>query len=146
MAAAAKVDVVPARGVRAFVWTFLAVFVVCGVAGLNLWPFTGWHLFSHVRTDRITAWEITTVDGVGQELAVAFADLHAGYRSSSHVAAGLAGLSEAQRLDVCRAWASADPERRHVVEVRVYAIEESLRDPGVRTRQLRHACKVAGGS
>ena len=144
MAAAAKVDVGP--GVRAFVWTFLAVFVVCGVAGLNLWPFTGWHLFSQVRTDRITAWEITTVDGVGQELGVAFADLPAGYRSSSHVAAGLARLSEAQRLAVCRAWASADPERRQVVEVRVYAIEESLRDPGVRTRELRHVCKVAGGA
>jgi len=133
-------------GARAFVWTFLAVFVVCGVAGLDLWPFTGWHLFSHVRTDRITAWEITTVDTGGEERPVAFADLPAGYRTSSHVAAGLAGLTEAERGDVCRAWASADPERRQVVEVRVYRIEESLGDPADRTRELRHTCAVAGGS
>ncbi|MGH9225165.1 MAG: hypothetical protein ACRD2W_15605 [Acidimicrobiales bacterium] len=142
---AAKADVVPGPGVRAFVRTFLAVFVVCGLAGLNLWPFTGWHLFSHVRADRITAWEITTVDALGEEVGVPFADLPAGYRTSSHVASGLAGLLEAARLDVCRAWASADPGRRQVVEVRVYAIEESLRDPGARTRELRHVCQVAGG-
>ena len=134
------------RGVRTFVWTFLAVFVVCGAAGLNLWPFTGWHLFSDVRTDRITGWEITTVDAAGDERPVPFADLPAGYRSSSHVAAGLAALPEGERLDVCRAWASADPDRRQVVEVRVYEVSESLRDPSSRVRELRHTCRVAGSA
>ena len=40
----------PPRGIRVFVWIFLAAFMICGAAGIEAWPLTGFRLFSHLRT------------------------------------------------------------------------------------------------
>lgn len=125
----ARRDVGVGRGVRVFVWTFLALFAGFGLAGVDAWPFTAFHLFSHVRTDRFTEWQITTVDAAGAEHPGA-AD-----RTSIHLVSRLGTLSEPDRQAVCREWAA--PGR---VEVRIYSTVRSLRDPAKGERELRYAC------
>ncbi|HKZ75754.1 MAG TPA: hypothetical protein VJ259_03740 [Actinomycetota bacterium] len=46
---------VPLR-IRAVVAVFLSAFLVCGLAGVEAWPLSGFRLFSHLRTDRPEGW------------------------------------------------------------------------------------------
>ena len=117
--------------VRAFVWGFLALFAACGLAGIEAWPFSGFRLFSNVRTDEVAGWEVTAVDRAGDERPVSMAD-----RSWLHVAAGMERLPEAERLAVCRVWApGAD------IELRVYRTWTPI-DGGSSRRDLRAACRL----
>ena len=47
---------------RPFAYGVLALFALCAVAGLEWWPFSGWHLFSSLRTRPVAAVEVV-VDG-----------------------------------------------------------------------------------
>jgi hypothetical protein len=128
--------------VKGFVVAFLAAFLVCGLVGLEVFPFTGWRLFSRVRTEHVAGWQAVAVDATGAERDVPFGDLPAAYRSWTHVASGLAALPEAERQAVCRAWAAGAASRGvAVAEVRVYATWESLAVPGSFRRELRHTCR-----
>src|ERR671914_45223 len=42
----------PPRWARRFVAAYLAVFLVCGLAGFEAWPLTGWRLFADARQAR----------------------------------------------------------------------------------------------
>ena len=117
---------------RAFVWAFLALFALCGLAGIEAWPFSGFRLFSHVRTDQVAGWEVTLVDGSGAERP---APLGAG--SWLHVAAGMERLPDAERLAVCRAWA-----RGAGVEVRVYRTWSPIDGGSPPRRELRAMCRL----
>ncbi len=120
---------------KAFVWGFLAVFALSGLLGIEAWPFSGFRLFSRVRTATVAGWEVTTVDAAGAEQPERFDG-----RSWLHVAEGMAGLPEKERLAVCRAWAIPGAAGS-VVEVRVYRTWTPLdaSAPPAR-RELRAAC------
>jgi hypothetical protein len=128
--------------VKTFVFTFVGVFTLCGVAGFEVWPLSGWHLFSRLRTERQTGWLVSTLDVEGFERPVPFADLPPAYRGWYHVAAGLLSRSPAERQGVCQAWAAAVNRRGGppVVEVRIYATDASLRNPQFPRRHLRYSC------
>ena len=127
---------------RAFVWGFLAVFALTGLLGIEAWPFSGFRLFSQTRTDTVAGWDATTVDASGVERPVEF---HG--HSWIHVAEGMAGLADKERMAVCRAWASAGAVGA-VVEVRVYRTWTPLAsisgagggDGGPPRRELRASC------
>jgi hypothetical protein len=137
-------------GVRALVAVFLSVFVVCGLLQVEAWPFSGWQLFSHVRTAEIQGWLATGVGPDGIERPIPFGSFAAGHRGELGVLKGFDGLSPADRRDVCRAW--ADEMTRigaEVVEIRIYATAVPTRDQaGERTvgggsRDLRHVCPLS---
>jgi hypothetical protein len=132
---------------RRFVWTFLVLFVIAGVFGIEAWPLTGWRLFADAREARQASWQAATVDAGGREQPVPWGELPVRYRGNVQVLKGFAGLRPAEQVAVCAAW--ADGVRalgRDVSQVRVYRVETDVsRRAGDRaapgTRELRFTCR-----
>ena len=111
----------PRWPVRAFVVLYLSAVIGAGIADIELWPLTGWRLFSHVRTGEQRGWQVTYVDQAGRETPIPFADLPQAYHQASFVAAEFPDMAEEQRGEVCLAWAEALIRRGiDVAAVRVY--------------------------
>lgn len=116
-------DELPSRGVRGFVVSYLAAFLVCGFLGLELWPLTGWRLFSELRTDRQIAWRATAVGEEGEK-QIRFEDLPHAYRNFALVMRTLSERPRAEQEAACRAWLDAVRRGRpDASTVRVYRID-----------------------
>jgi hypothetical protein len=135
------------RWARRFVAAYLAVFVVCGLAGFEAWPLTGWRLFADARQARQPGFQAVTVDRAGRETSIPFADLPAGYQGNVQVLKGFADLPPDRQAAVCQAWADAVRARgREVTEVRIYqTVTDVSRRVGDRgappERTLRFTCR-----
>jgi hypothetical protein len=139
-------DPAPApRWARWYVGVYLALFLVCGVAGFEAWPLTGWRLFADARQARQPGFQAVTVDG--HETPIPFRDLPAGYRGDVQILKGFAALPPARQAAVCRAWAEAVRDRGgEVAEVRIYqTVTDVSRRVGDRgappERTLRFTCR-----
>lgn len=126
---------------------FLATFLVCGLAGIELWPLTGWRLFSRPRAEVSRFWEATAVGHDGTERRIPFGRLPWAYRGALHVMIGFGGLSGPQRAGVCRAWAEAARGLGYdVAGIRIYRGERHLsvrvgeRSAPPSARALRYSC------
>lgn len=136
----------PGRARRAFVYAFLGALLTTAALGVEAWPFTGWRLFSGVRTGTTAGWRVVTVGPDGGETPVAFAALGRGYRGAAWRLADFPALERAEREAVCRAWADAVAARTGspVVAVRAYRTRRPVptgpgpRPPAVAT--LRYEC------
>jgi hypothetical protein len=132
---------------RWFVGGFLAVFLVCGVAGFEAWPLTGWRLFADARQARQPGFQAVTTDADGRETPIPFRDLRAGFRGDVQVLKGFASLPSARQAAVCQAWAREVRARGgEVAELRIYATVTDVSDrAGDRaaspTRTLRFTCR-----
>ena len=137
--------VVSAR-TRWFVHALLLTFALTGVAHLELFPFSGFRLFSELRHAERESWQLRAVDEEGEETAIRLGDLPLGFRNTTTLLRGFDDLSARERDEVCDAW--AEPQREGgtaVVGVRVYAVVESVRPdgpPAVRT--LAYECGRRG--
>jgi hypothetical protein len=135
---------------RWFVGGFLALFLVCGVAGFEAWPLTGWRLFADARQARQPGFQAVTVDAQGHETPIPFHDLPAGYHGDVQILKGFAALPEARQAAVCQAWAGAVRDRGgEVAEVRIYqTVTDVSRRVGERgappQRALRFTCRPEG--
>jgi hypothetical protein len=132
---------------RWFVGAYLAVFVVCAVAGLEAWPLTGWRLFADARQARQAGFQAVTVDAEGRETPIPFRDLPAGFRGDVQVLKGFADLPRARQAAVCQAWARGVRARGGAVaELRIYAtvtdVSRRVGDRGAPpARTLRFTCR-----
>jgi hypothetical protein len=118
-----KSEDLPSRGVRVFVAVFLAAFVVCGLFGLELWPLTGWRLFSQLRTDHQVAWRATAV-GEDGEKQILFTELPRAYGNFPLVMRTFSELTPAEQTAACRVWLdAARHERPGTRTVRLYRID-----------------------
>ncbi len=116
-------DEPPSRSLRAFVIAFLAAFVICGLAGLELWPLTGWRLFSQLRTDHQVAWRATAV-GTDGETQIRFSELPRAYSNFPLVMRTFAELPRVEQTAACRAWLdAAQREQRGTSAIRIYRVD-----------------------
>jgi hypothetical protein len=115
---------------RAVHW-FLLVFALTGVAHLELWPFTAFRLFSELRPAERQGWQLVAVDEGGEEQPIHLSELPLAYRNTARLVDGFDGRSQAQRDDVCDAWAQAVRGAGGEVDfVRIYLVEASVRPDG----------------
>jgi hypothetical protein len=98
----ARNDVPPAT--RWFVRALVALFVVCGVVGLELWPLSGFRLFSHLRTETQQAWTARAVSADGREHTVRFGAFPAAFRGFGLIMQRFHSLAPDVRRDTCLAW------------------------------------------
>ncbi len=92
------------RGARWFARAIVVAFVVCGVVGLELWPLSGFRLFSHLRTESQTGWSAAAVDAGGRAREVRFGTFPAAYRGFALIMQRFHGLGSDERRRTCLAW------------------------------------------
>ncbi|MEL7210307.1 MAG: hypothetical protein AAGK32_19095, partial [Actinomycetota bacterium] len=127
----------PAGWVRPAVYGFLAVFILCGLLSIEVWPLTGWRLYHERRTSDRSSWQLVAVDPAGEEATIHLGELPLGWRNTTKLLGEFDDLGPDGRDEVCDAWAA--PRRdsgEPVAEVRVYRVRSDLDDPGVRSREL----------
>jgi hypothetical protein len=95
-------DAVP-KSARWFVGALFVLLLVPGLVGFDLWPLTGWRLFSLARDETQTLWVLEAVDGDGSSRLVDVEELPLRYRHAEWPMADLPGASTARRQAVCEA-------------------------------------------
>jgi hypothetical protein len=141
----------PPRWARPWVWTLLVAVLVCGVTGLEAWPFSAFRLFSQVRTPHVLSYRLAIVDHTGAERSVPLHALPAGFRGLNLDLADAAAGVPADRRALCDAIAGG--ARRlggDVSVVRVYAVDRDLSRPVDRTSgatsHLMFSCPSGAGA
>jgi hypothetical protein len=134
------------RRTRLLVHLFLLVFAICGVVHLELFPFSGFRLFSELRPAERQSWQLRAVDAAGEEIPIRIGELPIGYRNTSTQLRHFEAKSEAEQDAMCDAW--AEPLRAsgtEVTSVRIYSVVQGVRpnsSPAV--RQLTFECGGSG--
>jgi hypothetical protein len=91
------------RSARVFVAVLFVLLLVPGVVGFDLWPLTGWRLFSLSRGPEQTRWVLESVDGDGGRRVVSLEELPLRYRHAEWPMAELPRASDERRDEVCQA-------------------------------------------
>lgn len=143
-------EAVPRR-TRWFVRVFLVAFVVCGLAGIEAWPLSGFRLFSHLRHERTVGWTRVAIGPDGLEREVDLARLPSRYGSFVLAARSFGSRPKSEQDAMCKAWVSGlrgiDAE---VDAMRVYRLDRSLlprrdgRPAAKPARTLAFICTAAG--
>jgi hypothetical protein len=91
------------RSARVLVAVLFVLLLVPGLIGFELWPLTGWRLFSVSRDADQTRWVLDAVDRAGDHRIVSLEELPLRYRHAEWPMADLPGASDARRDAVCGA-------------------------------------------
>jgi len=125
-ASGAATERVP-TSVRWFVAVFFAVFVASAVGGLNLWPFSGWRLFSQVRTGHVSGWTAEAVDAGGRTAPVPFGAMPRAYASFGLLMRDFPTLPVPRQVAMCEAWLDgARAAGTPAVSIRLVRVERDL--------------------
>jgi hypothetical protein len=134
------------RRTRLLVHLFLVVFAVCGVAHLELFPFSGFRRFSELRPAERQSWQLRAVDAAGEEIPIRIGDLPIGYRNTSAQLRHFEDRSQAEQDAMCDAW--AEPLRAsgtEVTSVRIYSVVQGVRpNSPAPVRELAFECGGSG--
>jgi hypothetical protein len=133
----------PSRTQRRFVAGLLALLCVPGVIGLDLWPLTGWRLFSANRQPTQVRLVLEAIAADGSVSVVDPDDLPYGFRNMEFALLQLPEASDAKKAEVCRVLLDAAAVARPgTVAVRVAYDKQELVDTddgyvvGHRTKEL----------
>jgi hypothetical protein len=89
---------------RAWVYALLVLLVVPGLIGFDVWPLTGWRLFSLSRDASQIEWALDVrVDGTNTFREIDLEELPLAFRNAAWPLAELSGASDARRHAVCEA-------------------------------------------
>lgn len=130
------------RWTRGCVYAFLLVFAVTGFAHLELFPFSGFRLFSEVRPAERHSWQLRAVDGDGIETEIHLSKLPRGIRHTTDLLGDFDDLSAAARDEICDAWTQPlRDDGAEVSVVRVYHVVVHVRPGGPPPRRtLSYEC------
>jgi hypothetical protein len=92
---------------RPFVALLLTCLVVCGLFGIEAWPFSGFRLFSSPRLSTWSSFHGEVIGPDGGETRLRVASLPAAYRAFGLAAARLPSQPGPERRAVCRVFADA---------------------------------------
>jgi hypothetical protein len=154
---AAARPVPPSRAVpwrvRWFVRAFLVAFAVCGLAGVEAWPLSGFRLFSHLRQEQVAWWQPVVVDHAGVASDFSFSSLPSRDRDFVLTMRAFPSMSGERQARVCRTWlGSMRTHGLEAAELRLYLVERHLvprsnSHPATPpTRTLRFRCSDGGVS
>lgn len=118
----------PSSRVRAFVYAFLAVFLVCGAREIEYWPLTGFRLYTEIRTEERPSTRVMALLADGGSREVVFVDLPFGYHSTNRLLSDFPDLTQDERDEICDAW--VQPLREDGVEVVGVRVDEYVTDLG----------------
>ena len=90
---------------------FLATLVVCALGGFNLWPYSSWELFSRLRTDQETGWDVVAVDSAGDVRDDPTASLPYSHRGFVSTMATFPDRSPSAQDAICDAWLNDATQR-----------------------------------
>ena len=117
----------PSRSQRRFAIGVLVALCVPGVIGFELWPLSGWRLFSANRDATQTRWVLEAVDADGSTSVVDPDDLPYGFRNAEWPMSRLPRASASTRAEVCEALLGATVDLRPAtVAVRVVRDRQEL--------------------
>jgi hypothetical protein len=127
----------PTSRVRAFVYGFLALFLLCGALEIEHWPLTGFRLYTEIRTEERTSTRVIALLADGRSQEVVFVDLPFGYHSTNRLLSDFPEMTQEERDEICDAW--VQPLREDGVEVVGVRVDEyvtHLGDPGSRPERV----------
>jgi hypothetical protein len=146
--ATADGDEVP-RAARVAVAVILALLLIPGVIGFDLWPLTGWRLFSLSRDAEQTEWVIEATAADGGARVVSLEELPLGYRNAAWQMRELPGASDERREAVCQALLDAvldvEPTTRSVTVARDRARLERDGDDWVTEHDMEPVTTCSSG-
>jgi hypothetical protein len=129
---------------KRFVAALLVLLCVPGLGGLELWPLTGWKLFSATRDATQTRWVLEAIGDDGSSSVVDPDELPYGFRNAEWPMSRLPGASEATRAAVCEALLDATVDARPgTVAVRVVRDRQELVEAGGGVELVRHPEEIA---
>jgi hypothetical protein len=139
------------RHARPIVVVFTAMLVVCALGPFNLWPFSNWQLFSHLRTDQQSGWDAVAIDSSGHTRDDPIASLPSGHSGFASTMAAFAHRSPSARDAICDAWLNAAAEKfgPSTRLLKIYRLQWLLSDrhgdrPPPRHRTLVLSCSERG--
>lgn len=140
---------VPARA-RALVWSVIAVVAVAGFLGLELWPVTGWKLFSVSRTEMANRWVIEGVYDDGDSRIIDFGELPVAYSNSEWPLRSVGSGGTERSRALCRVLLDAAHDRDpDLVGLRIARDSQRLVPDGdewtvAHDLDVRETCTVEG--
>ena len=109
---------------RALVAIFLTAFIVCGFGGIELWPLTGWRLFSVSRKPVDIGWSAVTVDARGAEAPLPLGRMPISYRGAALLVGRFARMTDPDREALCEALVKgANATGARAVSIRIYRVQ-----------------------
>lgn len=129
------------RSVRRFVIGFLAMVLLFGFAGIDLWPLSAFKLFSQTRDDRRISWVVTAEDPGGTEEEIQFGELPIAYRAAAGFAKKFVDNNPDEERRVCRAWSEALAASGQQAEAfHVYRLETDVASGDIVLREQVGGC------
>ena len=105
----------------------VAVVLVAGLAGREVWPLSGFLLFSSERTARQQTWELAVVDASGAERTVSLGDLPDKSSGYVQLMPKMLSMPERDQQEVVAAWLDGLAfDAEDVVAARVYLVESEV--------------------
>jgi hypothetical protein len=112
---------------RLITYGAVALVLVAGLAGREIWPLSGFFLFSYERTAQQQAWELAVVDESGTERTVNLGDLPDNYSGYVQLMPKMLAMPQQEQQEVIAAWLDGlGVDASGVVAAKVYLVDSEV--------------------
>lgn len=126
---------------RPFVYALILLFTTCALFGLEWWPFTGWRLFSHVRSATSASFVAVSLDRSGHEHPLD-PGIQPEMRPYARFVTRYSAYDPARQRALCETWARVAGRTGDVQGVRIYRVERAVPRRGERRGTEVHRSRV----